>query len=118
MARRKRTTLQRAALFEKHGGICHLCEERIDGTREKWELEHVIAYELTQDDTDENLRPAHVKCHKAKTARDVAMLAKVKRVAAKHQGARPKSQWPGAGKIKRKVGGGVVFLDRPQDEEG
>ena len=114
MTRRPRTTLQRAKIFNDHNGICHICEEKIDGTREKWELEHVIPYELTRDDSDENLRPAHVSCHKQKTAQDKKDIAKAKRVAAKHTGAhRPKSTIPGSkgSKFKRKIGGGVVLRD-------
>lgn len=114
MTRRKRTSLQRAKIFEEHKGVCHLCGQRIDGTREKWELEHVIPYELTRDDSDENLRPAHVTCHKAKTAQDKKDIAKAKRVSAKHTGAyRPKSTIPGSkgSKFKKKIGGGVVLRD-------
>lgn len=97
MTRRKRTTLQRAAIFEAHEGKCHICGSRIDGTREAWELEHIVAYELMRDDSDENLAPAHVSCHKAKTRDDKAIIAKAKRVSAKHKGAhQPKSKIPGS----------------------
>lgn len=67
MARRKRFTAKdRARIFAAHNGICHLCRGKIQDN-EAWELEHIIAWALTQDDSDENLAPAHVKCHKAKT---------------------------------------------------
>jgi len=67
MARRKRFTAKdRARIFAAHNGICHLCGGKIKDN-EAWELEHIIAWALTQDDSDENLAPAHVKCHKAKT---------------------------------------------------
>lgn len=67
MARRKRFTAKdRARIFAAHNGICHLCGRKIQDN-EAWELEHIIAWALTQDDSDENLAPAHVKCHKAKT---------------------------------------------------
>ncbi|MEO9633108.1 MAG: HNH endonuclease signature motif containing protein [Sulfitobacter sp.] len=111
MSRRKRTTLQRAAIFEAHGGICHICGEPIDGTRESWELEHIIPFDLTRDDTDENIAPAHVACHRQKTKQDKATIAKSNRVAAKHKGARaPKTRLPGSKgtKWKRKVDGTVV----------
>lgn len=77
---------------------------------EAWELEHVIAFELTRDDTDENLRPAHVKCHKAKTKDDVRAISKAKRVSAKHLGAKKpvRNPLPGSkgSKFKSKIGGG------------
>ncbi|GAA6162606.1 hypothetical protein NBRC116590_03100 [Pelagimonas sp. KU-00592-HH] len=114
MNRRKRTPLQRASIFEAHKGICHICGERIDGTREKWELEHIVPFDLTRDDSDENLAPAHVACHKAKTREDKARISKANRVRAKHIGAH-KSRHPLPGgkssKFKRKVGGPVVLRD-------
>lgn len=111
MTRHRRTTLQRAAIFEAHGGKCHICGERIDGTREAWELEHVVPYALTRDDSDGNLAPAHVSCHAAKTADDKGRIAKANRVRAKHQGAhKPKSALPGskASAWKRTIDGRTV----------
>lgn len=97
MSRRKRTTLQRAAIFDAHNGKCHICGEKIDGTREAWELEHIVPFDLTRDDTDENLAPAHVVCHRQKTKQDKTIIAKSNRVAAKHKGARaPKTRLPGS----------------------
>lgn len=86
MSRRKRTALQRAAIFEAHGGRCHICGGKI-GVGEAWQLDHIVAYNLTRDDSDENLSPAHVKCHREKTRQDTADAAKAKRVSAKHKGA-------------------------------
>jgi len=111
MPRRKRTTLQRAKIFEAHDGKCHICGEKIDGTKEAWELEHIIPYEMTRDDTDENLAPAHVSCHLRKTREDKANIAKAKRVSAKHKGAhRSKNPLPGGrnSKVKIKMDGTVV----------
>ena len=112
MTRRKRTTRQRAKIFTDHGGLCHICKGKIDGTKERWELEHIVPYELTRDDTDENIAPAHVGCHKKKTATDKGKIAKSARVNAKHIGAAPQSKAPLPGgrksKWKRKVGGGWV----------
>lgn len=94
MKRRARTKLQRAKIFFAHGGKCHLCGHKIDAVKEGFELEHVIALEISGDDSDENLRPAHVLCHKEKTKGDKAVIAKVKRIQAKHIGAK------GGSKIK------------------
>lgn len=112
MTRRRMSTTRRVRVFEAAKGICHICGQAIDGTREAWEVEHVIPYALTRDDSDDNLRPAHVACHADKTTRqDVPQIAKAKRVHAKHIGAhQPRSRLPGGrgDKLKRKIGGGVV----------
>lgn len=106
---RRMSPTRRLRIFEAADGICHLCGQRIDGTRERWEVEHVIALELSRDDSDENLKPAHVSCHKAKTKDDAGLIAKAKRVERKYKGAfRSKSPLPGGrdSKFKRKIGGG------------
>lgn len=94
--RRTFTTLQRAAFFERHKGICYLCGQKIDGIHEKWEIEHIIAREIMGKDADEdsNLALAHVSCHRAKTRDDKAAIAKSNRIRAKHISAnRPKPSW-------------------------
>lgn len=109
--RRKRTTLQRAKLFNFHRGVCWICGQEIQVPHEKWELEHIIPFDLTRDDTDENIAPAHVGCHRQKTKDDKKIIAKCNRVAAKHKGARaPKSEMPGSKnhKLKRKINGTTV----------
>ena len=108
---RRMSPTRRLRIFESHKGTCHICGDKIDGTRERWEVEHIIAYALTRDDSDENLAPAHVACHATKTPQDVAQIAKAKRVNRKHTGAhRPKSTLPGSkgSKWKIKVGGKAV----------
>lgn len=112
MPRKKRTPLQRLAIFERDKGVCHICCEKIDGTKEAWELEHKVPFALTRDDSDENLAPAHVSCHRKKTREDKAQIAKANRVRAKHNGAgSPKAPLPGGrnSKFKKKIGGGVVL---------
>ena len=108
---RRMSPTRRLRIFEAHKGTCHICGDKIDGTRERWEVEHIIAYALTRDDSDENLAPAHVACHATKTPQDVARIAKAKRVQRKHTGAhRPKSTLAGSkgSKWKRKISGEVV----------
>ena len=110
MTRRRMTPLRRARIFDSAGGVCHLCERRILAG-EPWEVEHVIALEISRDDSDDNLRPAHVACHRDKTSVDAGLISKAKRVQAKHVGAHEsktplpfgrKSKW------KRKLDGTVV----------
>ncbi len=86
MTRRAMTALRRARVFDAAHGICHLCRIAIK-TGEAWEVEHVIALECGGTDDDANLRPAHVACHKIKTADDHKAGAKLKRVRARHIGA-------------------------------
>ena len=93
--RKSFTKKERARLFSLYEGRCYLCTGSIDGTKEAYEIEHVIPWALTQDDSDENLRLAHVKCHKAKThGPERLMLNKVERMRLKHQGHHPKSKRP------------------------
>jgi 5-methylcytosine-specific restriction endonuclease McrA len=94
MKRRGHTALQRTKIFLAHSGVCHLCGEKINGTKEVWELEHVIPFAMGGKDDESNLRPAHKSCHSQKTKEDVTAIAKAKRIEAKHIGAKPKHAWP------------------------
>ena len=64
---------------------CHLCGCEIQ-TAQKWDLDHVVALINGGENREANLRPAHRKCHKDKTARDVAEKAKVAAIRQKHLG--------------------------------
>lgn len=99
MARKRFTDKDRARIFAANGGCCHLCEQKIDGVREAWEIEHVIAWELTRDDSDDNLRPAHKSCHATKThTKDRPAINEAKRREAKHFGVkRPSGKLQGRG---------------------
>tara|TARA_R110002126_G_scaffold254020_1_gene397074 strand:- start:2509 stop:2844 length:336 start_codon:yes stop_codon:yes gene_type:complete len=99
---------ERVRLFSLHERTCHICQCKIDGISEKWEVEHVIPFEMTRDNSDENCKPAHVKCHKAKTKKDVKDIAKCKRREAAHIGAKPKSKSWGNSNLKKKINGEVV----------
>lgn len=71
---------RRARIFERDGGVCYLCGGKVL-PGESWEAEHVIAWALSFDDSDENLKVAHKdgNCHAAKTKDDVRRIAKAKR---------------------------------------
>lgn len=93
--RKSLNSKERARLFELHGGRCHICKAKIDGVREAWDIEHVIPFAMTRDDSDENRQPAHrEKCHAAKTKQDVKAIAKAKRVQARHTGAKAPAKQP------------------------
>jgi len=96
MARKRFTDKDRTRIFASAGGVCHLCDLKIDGVREAWEIEHVLAWELTRDDSDDNLRPAHKSCHAVKThTKDRPAINQAKRREAKHNGVkRAKGSFP------------------------
>jgi 5-methylcytosine-specific restriction protein A len=106
------STRERARLFLLHEGLCHICGNKIDGVRERWDVEHVIPFALTQDDSDENRKPAHYACHKPKTKDDVRMIRKSDRVRAKHIGAKAPTRRPLPGSrnspFKIKLDGTIV----------
>lgn len=112
--RRHLSTKTRAAIFLACAGECHICGGKIR-TGEAWEAEHIIPLAQGGEDGGDNLRPAHAKCHKAKTAQDAADTARAKRREASHRGwkapsVRPmpfgrKSPW------KQKLNGTVVRRD-------
>lgn len=75
---------------------CHLCGQPIQ-TGQRWDLDHVIALINGGENRESNLRPAHTKCHKDKTARDVAEKAKVAAIRMRHNGSvRPAGKLKGA----------------------
>lgn len=89
--RKRRSARERERLFRLHGGRCHLCGQPIV-PGEAFDLEHVIPYELTRDESDENVKPAHVHCHRGpggKTADDIRGIRKADRARQKHQGLWP-----------------------------
>lgn len=100
--------MRRLRIFEAHGGKCCLCAGKIDGVRQKWTIEHLIALGLGGADDDGNCAPAHEHCRRGKDKLDVAAIAKAKRIKAKHLGiAKPKSSLSHP-RFKRCMDGTVV----------
>jgi 5-methylcytosine-specific restriction endonuclease McrA len=104
-----RSPTEKLRIFERLGGVCHLCGSKIQAGQ-RWDLEHVVALAIGGEDNDENLGVAHRKCHAAKTVADIARIAKAKRVRQKHFGARRDSKWPCSrdSAWKKKLSGEVV----------
>jgi 5-methylcytosine-specific restriction protein A len=70
---------RRVRIFVKEDGRCYLCQEKIK-LGQLFEVEHVIPWALSFDDSDDNLKVAHTVCHRTlKTKDDVARIAKAKR---------------------------------------
>lgn len=65
----------RARIFDRHGGKCHICGQKIVGKR--WALDHVKALINGGENCEANLAPVHIACHAEKTAADVAEKAKI-----------------------------------------
>ena len=77
----------RTRIFDRERGTCHLCSTEIQ-TGQKWDLDHIKALINGGENRESNLKPAHLKCHKDKTARDVAEKAKVAAMRGRHIGAK------------------------------
>lgn len=96
MSRRSISRKERAAIFARCGGQCHICGGKV-GVGEAWDVEHIIPIALGGEDGGDNLAPAHSKCHRAKSAEDAGKLAKARSVEARHTGTyRPRSVIPGS----------------------
>lgn len=104
MKRRRLTGKARLALLTAHNSRCHICGGAIE-PGQRWEVEHVIPLAMGGDDEPGNMRPAHSKCHQAKTAKNIADIAKAKRTQIAHRGAKapPKVKIKSRGFQKRKL---------------
>ena len=108
--RRRLTAKQKVEMFLRHDGKCCVCGEKINSVHEAWD-EHVNPLWLNGDNTADNRAPAHEKCARDKTSREARQRSGVRKVAAKHLGARtPKTRpMPGSKKSpwKKKMDGTV-----------
>lgn len=103
----------RLRVFEAHGGRCHLTGRKIQ-PGDDWELDHIVALVNGGTNDEDNLAPAIKEAHRKKTATDVAIKKKDRRVRSKHFGAhKPKSSFPTSrkGPFKAKIWGGTVRRD-------
>ena len=66
--------------------VCGLCGGRINPAVEGWEADHPIPHAFDGKDGV----PVHIKCHRQKTSEQAPVIAKSKRVTAKHLGIRRK----------------------------
>ena len=106
--RREFPTKIKVAAFEKCNGKCQKCGVKILSGAQ---YDHVLPDWLGGEPTIENCEVLCSPCHRIKTKKDVAMIAKAKRVRAKHIGAdRPKSVMPGSkqSKWKRTLDGRTI----------
>jgi 5-methylcytosine-specific restriction protein A len=109
--RKRLTRNQRTKMHDAHGSKCVICLELIP-KGERFIDEHVIPLELGGTNDPSNRGPAHIGCAKIKTKRDQKLIAKAKRIRAKHIGVRKrKGRGFACGRdtpFKKKVSGEVV----------
>ena len=85
--KRGRMTPQRALkAWERHKGVCVNCHQRIDGAREDWFCEHILALDNGGTDDDANIGPAHYRCKRKKDASDKKTAARSKASKKRHLG--------------------------------
>lgn len=89
--RKPLTRNQRVKAHDEHGGKCCVCLLPI-APGERFIDEHIIPLELGGSNDKSNRGIAHIQCAKIKTKRDMALIAKVKRIRAKHLGVKKKKQ--------------------------
>lgn len=75
----------RARIFDRENGTCHISGRKI-AAGEAWQLEHKISLILGGQHRETNLFPALVEPHKAKTAAEMKVKAKIAAVHKKHIG--------------------------------
>jgi 5-methylcytosine-specific restriction endonuclease McrA len=109
-SRKRFSVKERLQIALRDDWQCCLCKARIDPVRDPWILEHKIPLASGGDNEPENIGLAHQRCAIEKTKEDLARIAKGKRIAEKHMGAR-KSARPMAGsrasKWKKHLDGSV-----------
>lgn len=109
--RKPLTRNQRLKAHDEHGGTCCVCLQPID-KGERFIDEHIIPLALGGTNDKSNRGMAHIQCAKIKTKRDQALIAKAKRVRAKHLGFKKKNRSKFACSkdlpFKKKLSGEVV----------
>jgi 5-methylcytosine-specific restriction protein A len=89
--RRSMTPARVLRIWEAHAGKCINCGGQIDGTKDRWFVEHARALSLGGKDDDANCGPAHWECKAAKDAEDTARTTKAKHVKQASLGLRPQT---------------------------
>lgn len=106
--RKAPTKAQKVAAYNAANGLCWWCGKPVapDGLDVRWD--HDSPRGISGDDSAENLRPLHVKCHDAKTygpEGDIATVAHAKR---QEKLTAPKVRKPGGMRAWRRFDGTIV----------
>lgn len=106
------TAAQRLKIFLANDGRCHLCTRKI-AQGDDWIVEHPKARGLQGSDHIQDMKPAHVDCHKPKTAAEIAIMRKADRMGKAHLGIKRRKGKPipgsRASRFKRRIDGSVVL---------
>lgn len=86
--RRNLTRGQKVRIFDRHGGICFRCGQKIHAERgDEWEVGHVKSLWKKGEDILENMRPIHKReCHRKMTDEEATERAKETAVRANYLG--------------------------------
>lgn len=108
MKRREFADKVKLAAFHRAAGRCEKCSARL--FIGKFHYDHVLPDAMGGEPTIDNCAVLCIACHAGKSATDANKLAKVRRVRAKHIGARKPSRFQGSrnSRLKKKVSGEVV----------
>lgn len=90
------TGAQRLKIFNANEGRCHICTGKI-WPDQKWIVEHPKARGLQGSDDIREMKPAHVDCHKPKTAEEIAIMRKADRMGKSLRGIKRRKGPPMAG---------------------
>lgn len=106
--RRTMTPARRRRILAKTNGVC----ARLDCSAPAVEVDHIVCLELGGPDTDENCEGLCEPHHAAKTARDIKMIARARRLrkdlAGLQKSKRPIPCRPFDTRLTRKMDGSVV----------
>lgn len=95
MKRRPMTAARKRRIHEAAEGRCYHCGEPVPQSGPGVRYDHVIALWIKGDDSDDAIRPAHTSCDKPKTAKDIRVIAKIKRIHRRGNGERKPSRLRG-----------------------
>lgn len=110
--RRAPTKAEKVAAYNAANGLCWWCGKPVAAAGSDVHWDHDIPRGISANDSAENLRPLHVRCHAAKTngpSGDIAAVAHVKR---QQKLTRPKEHKRGGFTAWRKFDGTIVRRDR------
>lgn len=79
VARRSFTAAQRKTVFDRQNGLCAASGAPLTGDR--WQIDHIIPLALGGTHETSNWEGLSFAAHAKKTARDIAAIAKAKRLA-------------------------------------
>lgn len=114
MKRARLSARERERCLEGNKRLCCLCGAPIQPS-EGFDIHHVIELACGGEDTPENRKPCHRKCHRDYTAKVSApRAAKTRRQHQKNLGYRKEATMPGSrnSRFKKRMDGTVVLRTR------